>query len=108
MKRILHLPSWTLSDWLHHRHGVNIPDLLVTTMTARKQASEKMKSPKDPISRYVADQIDHINGDRLRHLNISDTVMAKKTVTSQREERIVRQNNSRFMVTTFASKTSRA
>ena len=34
--------------------------------------------------------------------------MAKKTVTSQREERIVRQNSSRFMVTTFASKTSRA
>ena len=36
VKRILHLPSWTSSDWLHHRHGPNIPDLLVTTMTARK------------------------------------------------------------------------
>ena len=108
VKRILHLPSWTSSDWLHHRHGANIPDLLVTTTTARKRASEKMKLPKDPISRYVTDQIDHINGDRLRHLKISDTVVAKKTVTSQREERIVRQNNSRFMVTTFASKTSRA
>ena len=107
VKRILHLPSWTSSDWLHHHHGANIPDILVTTMTVRKRASEKMKLSKDPISRYVADQIDHINGDRLRHLKISDTGVAKKIVTSQRE-RMVRQNNGCFMVTTFASKTSRA
>ena len=33
--------------------------------------------------------------------------MAKKAVTSQREKLIERQNNGRFMVTTFTSKTSR-
>ena len=48
VKRILHLPSWTLSDWLHHRHGANIPDLLTTTMTARKKASQKMKISTEP------------------------------------------------------------
>ena len=27
VKKILHLPTWTSNNWIHHRNGGNIPDL---------------------------------------------------------------------------------
>ena len=47
VKKILHLPTWMSSDWLHHRQGASIPDLLTTTMTSRKRVSQKMKISTD-------------------------------------------------------------
>ena len=63
VKKILHLPTW--SDWLHHRQGGNIPDLLTITMISRKRASQKMKLSTDLVAQHTEDLIDPINGDRL-------------------------------------------
>ena len=107
VKKILHLPSWMLSDWLYHRHGANIPNLLVSTMISRKRTSQKMNISSDPISQYTGDQIDPINGERLQRLSIINTSTAKKEVRRQRKERLSKQNNGHLIVTTFASKTSK-
>ena len=48
VKKILHLPTWTSSNLIHHRHGANIPDLLVTTMTSWKRASQKNETVMRP------------------------------------------------------------
>ena len=48
VKKILHLPTWTSSNVIHHRHGANILDLLVTTMTSRKRASLKNETVTRP------------------------------------------------------------
>ena len=89
VKRILHLPSWTSSKWRHHRRGANIPDLLTTTMAARKRASQKMKLSTDPKSQYTGDRTDQINGERLQRLKLSNTTSAKTKAWKQREERLL-------------------
>ena len=83
MKRILCLPSWTMSDWLHHRHGANIPDLLITTMISRKRASKKMKVSTDPISQFTGDRIDQTNGEQLQRLHINETTSAKNEIRNK-------------------------
>ena len=89
VKQILHLPSWTSSKWRHHRRGANIPDLLITTMAARKRASQKMKLSTDPRSQYTGDRTDQINGERLQRLKLSNTTSAKTKAWKQREERLL-------------------
>ena len=63
VKEILHLPTWVSTDWIHHRHGANIPNLLRIAMLSRKKASEEIKKSDDPIARTVGDRIDPLNGE---------------------------------------------
>ena len=93
IKRILHPPSWMLSDWLHHCHGGNVPDLFVVTMILWKKASAKLKVAPDPISQFIGDQINPINGERLRRLKIGDIKSGKSNIQQKREERLCKQNN---------------
>lgn len=41
VKSILHLPSWTSSNWLLHCHGANLPDLFVTLMVSQKKPNQQ-------------------------------------------------------------------
>ena len=68
---ILHLPSWTSTQWIHHRKGGNIPSLVQTVMISRKKASEKMKLDSDATAREIGDTIDPLNGERLERLGIT-------------------------------------
>ena len=77
-----------VSNWLHHRHGANIPDLSSTTMLSRKQASQNMKLSPDLVSQFVGGQIDQINRERLRHLHITETINVKKELRKRWEERL--------------------
>ena len=65
VKEILHLPSWVSTDWMHHRHGGNIPNLMRIAMLNRKKASEHMKKSEDPIARAIGGRIDSLNGERM-------------------------------------------
>lgn len=77
-----------VSNWLHHRHGANIPDLSSTTMLSRKQASQNMKLSPDLVSQFVGGQIDQINRERLCHLHITETINVKKELHKRWEERL--------------------
>ena len=96
VKKILHLPTWTSSNLIQHHHGANIPDLLVTTMTSPKGASQKIKLPRDVVSQHIGDLLDPTNGERMRKLKINSTTSAKENIKQQRESRIKDQNNGHF------------
>ena len=66
-----------------------------------------MKISPDLTSQYTGDQIDPINGERLRRLKINSTTTAKEEIHRQREERIYNQNNGHSIITTFGSKMRR-
>ena len=76
------------SDWLHHQHGANKPDLITTNMVSRKQASQKMKISTYPISQFMGDRINQISGEQVRRLQISEITNAKNEICKQREERL--------------------
>ena len=54
--KILNLPTWMPTNWINHRNGANIPDLLLSTMQSRTKATTKMKLSEDPISRSIGDR----------------------------------------------------
>ena len=56
-KLVLHLPSWTSTQWIHCRKGRNIPGLL------QKKASEKIKLDPDQIAQEIGEKIDPLNGE---------------------------------------------
>ena len=51
VKKILHLPTWTATFWIHHRNGANISDLVTTTMISRAKVTAKIKTLTDPAAR---------------------------------------------------------
>ena len=61
MKKILHLPTWTSNNWIHHRNGGNIPDLEKRTMIARLKATIKMKLSTDEVPRTTGDHLNPHN-----------------------------------------------
>ena len=109
VKKIFHLPSWTRTEWLHHRKGGNIPNLLKTVMISRKKASEKMKLDEDPIARQVRDRINPLNGERLQRIGITGNnwLRIKEEQKKQEERVIARHNKGRAILTMFDSKISR-
>ena len=108
-KLILHLPSWTSTQWIHHRKGGNIPSLLQATMISRKKASEKMKLDSDPIAREIGDRIDPLNGERLERLGIkgNNWKNIKDEQKCRSESIIEKQNNGKAILTMFESTISR-
>ena len=76
-------------------------------MILQKKASSKLKVSADPIFQFIGDQINPINGERLRRLKIGDIKSGKSNMQQQREERICKQNNGHSISTTFELKTKR-
>ena len=70
-------------------------------MISRMKANTKMKSSPYQISQYIGDQIDPINGGRLRRLKIGGVKSGKNNAQNQQEDRIPRQSNEHFITTTF-------
>ena len=70
MKEILHLPSWTSTDWIRSKEGLGLIELQSTVMIARKRASEKMLKSDDSLAQAVAFEIDPVNGEHLERLRL--------------------------------------
>ena len=106
VKEILHLPMWVPTDWIHHRHGANIPNLMRIAMLSRKKASEEMKKSNDPIARTVGDRIDPLNGERLERLEMINANKKKIKDEQQKksETRIEQQSIGKAIITMFGSK----
>ena len=62
VKEILHLPSWTSTEWTHSKDGLGLMEFQSMVVVAWKKASGKML-PNDVISQTIATQIDPINGE---------------------------------------------
>ena len=65
LKKILDLPTWVSNNWIHHRNGSNIMDLVTATMTTRNKVAAKIKTSADAASRHTGDQIHPLNEERL-------------------------------------------
>ena len=81
MKKILHLPTWTSTSWMHNRNGANIPDLVTTTIS-RSKASTKMKTSTDRIVRYTCDLITSLNDERLVRLNLRNNQEKEEVINN--------------------------
>lgn len=79
VKKILHLPTWVSNNWIHHRNGSNIPDLVTATVITRNKATAKMKTSKDATSRHTGDQIHPLNEERLLRLGLLNEDNKKRT-----------------------------
>ena len=102
VKLILHLPTWTLTAWIHHRSGGNIPDLVTSTMVSRAKASSKMKVSSDPAARATAEKQNPIDESRVARLNLGST-NRKEAQQRKCEEELARVNNGRALLTALKS-----
>ena len=103
VKKILHLPTWTSTSWMHDRNGGNIPDLVTTTMISTSKASTKMKTSTDRIVRYTFDLITPLNDKRLVRLDLRNN-QKKEEVRKPLEKNIEFQNNGKALMTAIQSK----
>ena len=104
VKTILHLPTWTSTAWIHHRNGVNIPDLVSTTMISRVKAARKMKTSTDPAASYTGDQVTPTEEDRLARLGLSTSINPKEDHQKRLIEEIGKMNNGRAVTTVMNSR----
>lgn len=70
MKEILHLPPWTSTDWIHSKDGLGLIELQSTVTIARKKANEKMLRSDDAVAQAVAVEMDLVNGEHLKGLQL--------------------------------------
>ena len=109
VKEILHLPTWVSTEWMHHRHGGNIPNLMTLAKLSEKKASKKMKKSEDSIAWTIGDRIDPLNRECFERLKMTN-INRSKTKDEQRkksDEQIRKQNNDRAIITMFESKIGR-
>ena len=103
MKRILHLPTWTSNNWIHHRNGGNIPDLEKRTMITRLKATTKMKLLTDKAARITGDQLNPHSEQQVQRLRLPNSINIKEAVYQQMEDRLKRMNNGKSLVTMLQS-----
>ena len=109
VKEILHLPSWTSTDWIRSKEGLGLIELQSTVMLARKRASEKMLKSDDSLAQAVAVEIDPVNGDCLERLRLHNinTSQRKTEWANRRLNRLQKINNGRAITTMTKSKHTR-
>ena len=103
VKKILHLPTWTATSWIHHGNGSNIPDLVTTTMISRAKATAKMKASTDPAARATADILLPMDEERLQRLNLHGQ-NKKEQSYKKMEDDFEKMNNGRAIVTAMNSR----
>ena len=103
VKKILHLPTWTATSWIHHRNGANVPDLVTTTMISRAKATAKMKTSTDPAARATGDILLPTHEERLQRLNLHGQ-NKKEQSYKKMEEKLEKMNNGRAIVTAMNSR----
>ena len=110
VKEILHISTWVWTEWIHHRHGANIPNLMRNAMLCRKKLSEQMKKSDDPIVRTVGNSIDPFYGERLEKLekNSSNKRKVKDEEWKKSEERIEKQSNGKEIIAMFKRKVTQS
>ena len=65
VKSVLHLPEWTLTNWIHARTGLGVPDLCKRVLRVRLKAAECISSETDSACRAVSEE--HVSM-TLKHL----------------------------------------
>lgn len=108
VKRVLHLPVWTNTSWIHHRNGMNIPDLVTTTMLTRTKATTKMKTSKDSISQHIGDQLNPDNERQLERINLLNITNPKEAIQQRLEEELSTKNNGRSLTTALRTRHKRS
>ena len=103
VKKILHLPTWSATSWIHHRNGANIPDLVTTSMISRAKATAKMKASTDPAARATGDILLPIEEERLKRLNLHGQ-NKKEQSYKKMEDKLEKMNNGRAIVTAMNSR----
>ena len=103
VKRILHLPTWTSNNWIHHRNGGNIPDLEKRTMITRLKATTKMKLLTDKAARITGDQLNPHSEQQVQRLRLPNSINIKEAVYQQMADRLKRMNNGKSLVTMLQS-----
>ena len=91
VKEILHLLSWTSTDWIHSKEGLGLMELQSTAMRARKKAGEKMLLSGGTISQAIATEINPRNGKRLERLRLHNVQPNQRhgEWSKRREERLI-------------------
>ena len=108
VKKILHLPTWTSTSWIHHRNGCNIPDLVASTMITRINATLKMKTSTDAIVQQTGDVLTPLNEERLMRLNLDKSSNKGEEAMKKLENQIKTQNNGKALLTAMRSKHKRS
>ena len=106
VKKILHLPTWTSTSWIHHRHGCNIPDLTTTVMSSRTKASTMVS--EDNAAQFAGERINPTNEERLIKLNLLQYGNKKEEIMKRYEQDIITQNNGRARLTMINSRHKRS
>jgi len=79
VKKMLHLPEWTSDAWLHLQTGGNLNDILIAILKSRKKATEKMSVSDDRICAAIGRELDVINHENLRRIDLDFPVNSIKT-----------------------------
>ena len=95
VKKILYLPTWTSTSWLHHSNGCNIPDLKTTVMSSRTKATTKMMISKDKTAQFTGEQLNPTNEERLTRLNLLQHSNKKDEMMKRYEQDLQKQNNGK-------------
>ena len=66
VKSILHLPEWTLTNWIHASTGLGVPDQCELVLRVRMKAAEHMNSETDSACRAMSKE--HVSM-TLKHLD---------------------------------------
>ena len=103
VKKILHLPTWTSTSWIHHRNGCNIPDLTTIVMASRTKATTKMMTSKDAAAQFTGEQLNPTNEERLIRLNLLQYTNKKEETMKRYEQDLEKQNNRKSRTTMLKS-----
>ena len=98
VKRILHLPTCTSNNWIHHRNGGNIPDLAKRTMITQLKATTKMKMLTDKAARITGNQLNPHSEQQVQRLRLPNSINIKEAVYQMK-----RMNNGESLVTMLQS-----
>jgi len=103
VRKVLHLPIWTPTDWIHGSFGgmlANIEELIFKT---RKKASDRMLASRDTVAFWVGNKEDRINTNGLRSLR-ADHVETKglKGLFEKRRLEGLHEHHNGLSLTTMA------
>lgn len=96
-KRILHLPEWTSTAWLHHSKGGRLPELTDLMTRSGHKAALKMAESDDPVTSSLSEELLQRSIQRLDSSGLSSRTPAsiKKEQEVIKEEKILMTANGR-------------
>ena len=104
VKRILHLPEWTSTAWMHSKEGGQIPYLITKVMKSKKKATERMLEERDETVRALGNDLDRMQKEVMERCGITEVELErlKEHQEKKRKEEIQGQMNGRAITTSMA------